>query len=433
MKKIVFLSLVALCLPWALAAQSVVDDLYYVPSKPEKAEKKDTQRPARETVVTTPTDEVVVRSNTPMDVQVGDRSTTVIVRDAKGRTRDVDEYNRRYEAGDYQFFTQNDTLYIDERPYDGLDGEWMGGEFNGSAADYEYATRIIRFRNPRYAISISSPIYFDVVYGLNTWDWNVYTDGIYAYAFPTFSNPLWWDWRFNSFGWWGYPYYGWHWGWNSWYDPWYWGGSWGWHHPPYWHHPWHPAPGWAYHNPYRWGNAHTARRSYNVRGGAAGAGRRPSVINGGSARRTSTVRRATTTGTNRRVVGTRSSSSVRRSSAATRSGVSSSTRRTTTYTRPSNSSTTNRGTATGVRRSSSSGTTVRRSTSTFNRGSSTSTQRSYQNSSSRATRSYSTPSRSSSSSRSSFSTGGGSTFRSSGSAVRSSGGSRSGGGSSRRR
>ena len=222
MKKIVFLSLVALCLPWTLAAQSVVDDLYYVPSKKEKAEQKK-DRPKNETVVVTPADEVVVKSNTPMTVHASDGQTTVVVRDAKGNTRDVDEYNRRYEASDYDFTAQNDTLYIDEKPYDGLDGEWVGGEFEGSADDYEYATRIIRFRNPRYAIPISSPLYFDVVYGLNTWDWNVYYDGFYAYAFPTFTNRLWWDWRFNSYGWWGYPYYGWGWSWNSWYDPWYWG------------------------------------------------------------------------------------------------------------------------------------------------------------------------------------------------------------------
>ena len=46
MKKIVFLSLFALCLPWALSAQSVDDDLYYVPSKKkeEKTEKKKTPR-----------------------------------------------------------------------------------------------------------------------------------------------------------------------------------------------------------------------------------------------------------------------------------------------------------------------------------------------------------------------------------------------------
>ena len=221
MKKIVFLSLVALCLPWTLAAQSVVDDLYYVPSKKEKAEQKK-DRPKNETVVVTPADEVVVKSNTPMTVHASDGQTTVVVRDAKGNTRDVDEYNRRYEASDYDFTAQNDTLYIDEKPYDGLDGEWVGGEFEGSADDYEYATRIIRFRNPRYAIPISSPLYFDVVYGLNTWDWNVYYDVFFAYAFPTFTNRLWWDWRFNSYGWWGYPYYGWGWSWNSWYDPWYW-------------------------------------------------------------------------------------------------------------------------------------------------------------------------------------------------------------------
>ena len=38
MKKIVFLSLFALCLPWVLSAQSIDDDLYYVPSK-KKEEK----------------------------------------------------------------------------------------------------------------------------------------------------------------------------------------------------------------------------------------------------------------------------------------------------------------------------------------------------------------------------------------------------------
>ena len=40
MKKIVFLSLFALCLPWTLVAQSIDDDLYYTPSK-NKEEKKE--------------------------------------------------------------------------------------------------------------------------------------------------------------------------------------------------------------------------------------------------------------------------------------------------------------------------------------------------------------------------------------------------------
>lgn len=214
MKKIVFLSLFALCLPWTLVAQSIDDDLYYTPSK-NKEEKKEEVK--QEKKVAAPVEEIVVKSNVPTTVYSSPGSTTVVVKDRKGNTRDVDEYNRRYDSRDNDFVMENDTLYINEKEDDGLDGEWVNGEFEGSQDDYEYATRIIRFRNPRYAISISSPLYWDVVYGLNSWDWNVYTDGLYAYAFPTFTNRLWWDWRYNSYGWGGYPYYGW--GWNSWYGP----------------------------------------------------------------------------------------------------------------------------------------------------------------------------------------------------------------------
>ncbi len=202
MKKIVFLSLFALCLPWTLVAQSIDDDLYYTPSK-NKEEKKEEVK--QEKKVAAPVEEIVVKSNVPTTVYSSPGSTTVVVKDRKGNTRDVDEYNRRYDSRDNDFVMENDTLYINEKEDDGLDGEWVNGEFEGSQDDYEYATRIIRFRNPRYAISISSPLYWDVVYGLNSWDWNVYTDGLYAYAFPTFTNRLWWDWRYNSYGWGGYP------------------------------------------------------------------------------------------------------------------------------------------------------------------------------------------------------------------------------------
>lgn len=229
MKKIVFLSLFALCLPWTLAAQSIDDDLYYIPSKNKEEKKKEVKQ---EKKVAAPVEEIVVKSNAPTTIYSSPGSTTVVVKDRKGKTRDVDEYNRRYDSRNNDFVMENDTLYINEKEDDGLDGEWVNGEFEGSQDDYEYATRIIRFRNPRYAISISSPLYWDVVYGLNSWDWNVYTDGLYAYAFPTFTNRLWWDWRYNSYGWGGYPYYGW--GWNSWHSPswsfgwggWYGGGWW---------------------------------------------------------------------------------------------------------------------------------------------------------------------------------------------------------------
>ena len=100
--------------------------------------------------------------------------------------RDVDEYNRRYDAKDNEFAMEDDTLYVKEKAVSDPDGEWVNG-FNGSQDDYEYAERIIRFRNPRFAVSISSPLYWDIVYG-TILDWNVYTDGFYAYAFPTFTN-----------------------------------------------------------------------------------------------------------------------------------------------------------------------------------------------------------------------------------------------------
>jgi len=130
MKKIVFLSLFALCLPWALSAQSVDDDLYYVPSKKkeEKTEKKKT--PAA--------DAVVVKTNAPTTVYASPGNTTIVVKDRKGNIRDVDEYNRRYDSKDYDFSQENDTLYIDEKEDDGLDGEWVNG-FDGSEDDYEYA------------------------------------------------------------------------------------------------------------------------------------------------------------------------------------------------------------------------------------------------------------------------------------------------------
>ena len=179
MKKIVYFLLFALCLPIGIFAQSVDDDLYFVPSK-DKQEKKETP------VKKEPKKQVTTNIYT-------SPGTTVVVQDRKGRTRDVDEYNRRYDARENEFVMDNDTLYIKEKSNPDLDGEWVTGEFNGTTDDYEYAERIIRFRNPRFAISISSPLYWDVVYGPNSWDWNVYTDGMYAYAFPTFSNPLWWD------------------------------------------------------------------------------------------------------------------------------------------------------------------------------------------------------------------------------------------------
>ena len=444
MKKILYAVFLGFCLPLAGMAQ-VMDDLYFVPSKDagEEPEAKEEQ------VVVADVDEVVVKSDSPAAVYTDGNRATVVVRDRNGRTRDVDEYNRRYEADDYEFSTENGTLYVDEKSDADLDGEWVHG-FEGTQDDYEYATRIIRFRNPRYAVSISSPLYWDIVYGLDSWRWNVYTDGIYAYAFPTFSNWMWWDWRFNSFGWYGYPYYSaWNWwGWPSYAWSWGWHGWWGPHYAWYAPHYWHPGPGYwgrPHHNVYT--NRRTYGRSSSARPGRTSSARRVASGDvGGSLRRggadASRMRGNTTTGLRRSSSGstgvatssgTGSSTSVQRRVVGTRasavpSGSSSTvTRRATSgasrgntgtvYTRPSSG-------RSSVGSSYSSRTT--RGTSTYTRGSSTQSTRTYNYNQTRRSQNYSTPVRSSSgSSRSTFSSG--SSMRSSGGG-RVSSGSRSGGG-----
>ena len=212
MKKIVLASLMMVCLPYWAMSQSVDDDLYFIPKK--KAEKKEEVKQEVKVVVPQKQNTTTVYAAP---------GSTVVVKDVKGKVRDVDEYNRRYTSRDNNFSMENDTLYIEEKPLNER-GEWVNG-FEGSQDDYEYAMRIVRFRNPRYAIPVSSPLYWDVVYGLPSWDWNVYDDGLYAYVFPTYTNRLWWDWRWN------YPYgasWGFSWGWSS---PWYYNS---WYYPGYW-------------------------------------------------------------------------------------------------------------------------------------------------------------------------------------------------------
>ena len=249
-------------MPWLAMAQSN-DDLYFIPKKDKKVEKKEKVGIVPKTVM----------NETVNELPAG---TTFVVKDVKGRVRDVDEYNRRYTSKDNTFSYQNDTLMVTEKPY-GERGEWVDG-FDGSESDYEYAMRLVRFKNPRYMIPISSPMYFEVVNGaLCSWDWNVYDDGLYAYVFPTFSNRLWSDWRFSAgfgptFGFsigWASPWY------NSWYSPWYggyWGGYWGGYYGSYWHGYWDGYYGggyWGSRYPhYGWGGSYYGPRyNYNNRRG----------------------------------------------------------------------------------------------------------------------------------------------------------------------
>ena len=415
MKKIVYFLLFALCLPIGLMAQSAGDDLYFVPSKDKEQKntpvKKEQKKQVTTNIYTSP-------------------GSTVVIQDRKGKTRDLDEYNRRYDARNNEFVMENDTLYIKEKAKPDLEGEWVTGEFNGTQDDYDYAERIIRFRNPRFAISISSPLYWDVVYGPNSWNWNVYTDGMYAYAFPTFSNPYWWDWRYGSYGYgwnygwgWNRPYYSWgyypgSWGggyWGGWYGGGYWGSHWG-------HNHYYPSYGWGGGGGYYSGRSmiNTNNRS-RYSNGYTGTRRGTTSGYQGTSRRDGGV----TTG---RVVGTRANDRSDRYVESSRRGSS-------TYTRPSSTSTRSYRTTESDNRYSGGNSSSSRRSSSYSRGSSTESTRSYSGESTRRSSSTYSPSRSSSSSSYGSSSSGGS-YRSSGGGNSSGGSSRSsgggGGGSSRR-
>ncbi len=240
-RNITLISFVLALMPCFVMAQSA-DDLYYIPKKVKSEKTTQTQKSV-----------LSERGSSGYETSQG---KTVMVRDANGNLRNIDEYNRRYNSRNNRFTTAGDTLYIEEKPY-GERGEWING-FEGSQDDYEYAMRLIRFRNPRYAVSISSPLYWDIVHGaFASWDWNVYDDGFYAYVFPRFSNRLWWNWRYS----WG-GYYGFGWG-----SPWYYSGwgspyyGWGGYYGHYWGYPydyWAPY----YHG---WGSGYYKRYNYNDR------------------------------------------------------------------------------------------------------------------------------------------------------------------------
>ena len=99
MKSRICASLLIACLPWLAMAQSN-DDLYFIPKTEQKAEVKSVPKQTS--------------NNTTVYAAPG---STIVVKDVTGKTRDIDEYNRRYTSRDNTFSMQNDTLYIEEKPY----------------------------------------------------------------------------------------------------------------------------------------------------------------------------------------------------------------------------------------------------------------------------------------------------------------------------
>lgn len=281
MKKIVLFSLIMACVPFGVMAQNANDDLYFIPKKKKEKQEK-----------VTPVTKVETKQVTTVYAAP---ASSVVVKDVSGNVRDVDEYNRRYTSRDNTFSYDNDTLYIEEKPYNER-GEWVNG-FEGSQSDYDYAMRIIRFRNPRFAVSVSSPYYWDIVSLGYSWDWNVFDDGMYVYAFPTYSNRFWWNWRYSRISWHSSWYY------NSWF---------GWDYPyhrpfhPYHHHFHHPYhPHFHHHGPMYagvggyWGKNHgwngSSARNPGIHTGRYAVGHKNQHV----ARRESTATKVSTSQNNR--------------------------------------------------------------------------------------------------------------------------------------
>lgn len=208
-----------------------------------------------------------------------------------------------------------DTVYvvneqIDSLATDSLDeeGYYLNG-FKGSESDLEYAERIRRFHNPRYAIHIGDPRYNDI-YFMDSYDWNVYVDGSYAYVTPTWTNPYWWNYSISPYSSWGFgysPYYSW----GSYYNPWYssywgwdsgyYGGYYGWGYPysygSYygWGYPYDYGGYYGWNYPYYGGWYHGGNSSYSdqtarsnrsygsrsVNNSSVNAGGRTSILSGG--------------------------------------------------------------------------------------------------------------------------------------------------------
>ena len=219
MKKLVLLSLLALPVVNVMAQDD--DDLYFKPDMTGVVEDVQNNIPA-------------VNRNS-QRITTYDNSKLAVY---NNNSRDEDEYNRRYNfSTDYQ--TEGGADY--SLDYESNDTVFNTDTIIDSTDDYAYSRRLLRFHSPRVAVALSSPYYWDLVYGY----------GVYDYLYDAYYDPF-----FYSWGW-GY---GWSWGpWSCWY-----GGLWGWHYPYRWAY-WGWGPGW--HHGY-WGHRYAWNHGrYSNRGG----------------------------------------------------------------------------------------------------------------------------------------------------------------------
>lgn len=184
----------------ATAGAQEYDDIYYNPSKEKKAK----------TTKTKTTAPVQVTEYAPAGSYSGNWNMT--------NTRDIDEYNRRYQVVDS---VNADTTIVDD--------------------NFEYTRRIERFHNPDVVVETGNDDFVDWYYTQSqpqtTSVVNVYVN----------NDPWLWSYPYNYSYW--YRPYGWYtgfwgpsWSWSWGYDPWF---SWG--YGPGWGWGWTPGPSWGWH------------------------------------------------------------------------------------------------------------------------------------------------------------------------------------------
>ena len=152
MKRLVIFSAMLAFTQLSIIAQ---DDLYFFPekSKEQKTEVKvENKTKAREP-------ELIFKGNA--DVEVYNTSS-----------RDEDEYNRRYMySGDD---VEPDTIEaVESNIYD-------------DENDYQYSRQILRFYSPHVGVYVSSPYYWDLVYGYGAFDY-IYADPFFYYGYTSLS------------------------------------------------------------------------------------------------------------------------------------------------------------------------------------------------------------------------------------------------------
>ncbi len=201
-RRITLACLLALTAVVSISAQDD-DDLYFTPSR--KKAKTEVQAP----VYAQPGTVSVVPTEKPQ-VEVYNNNS-----------RSDDEYNRRDKNQNVAWQTGGSAE--DSVSYDSSDAI-SRYDLNDPELDFAYSRRLLRFHSPSIGIALSSPYYWDLVYGYGVYDY-FYDPFYYDYYDPFFWN----------YGW-GYGYA---WGpWNSWYGP-----FWGWNHPYHWSY-WGIGPTW---------------------------------------------------------------------------------------------------------------------------------------------------------------------------------------------